>query len=301
MLTQPYVTPAMFEAFPTWLDLDNLVPGGMASVQTDVLADALLAASDWAVGVCDEMPLHAHWVQNEDQRARSKGSGRVYVRPKHIPLRAITSMSWGSDPSSMTAVSLPDPTMWFEDGRRVSWRPGGGITQFSGPALEFGPRPGPARQVYVTWSYIPGFPVTTFASAVAEGASSVEVTDPTGILPGDVLRVFDPGVTEALTVASTYAPSVPAVPPAPTVIPLAANAANAHAEGTGITEMPRKMMQAVIAYGVSLLMRDDVSEEAPASPFGPAARTTENGRGGQASGIINDAYGWLAPYRPTLR
>jgi hypothetical protein len=246
------------------------------------------------------MPLHAHWVQNEDQRARSKQNGRVYIRPRHIPLRAITSMSWGCDPSSMTAVSLPDPTMWFEDGRRVSWRPGGGISQFSGPALEFGPRPGPAREVYVSWSYIPGFPVTTFASAVAADASTVELTDPTGVLPGDVLRIFDPGLTEALTVASTYTPVLPAVPPVPTAIPLAAATANAHAEGTGVTEMPRKAMQAIIAYGVALLMRDDVSAEEPASPFGPAART-DNVRGGQAGGLINDAYGWLRPYAPTWR
>jgi hypothetical protein len=35
-LTAPYVTPAMFTAYPTWLDLDNLVPGGIANVQEDV-------------------------------------------------------------------------------------------------------------------------------------------------------------------------------------------------------------------------------------------------------------------------
>jgi hypothetical protein len=48
-------------------------------------------------------------------------------------------------------------------------------------------------------------------------------------------------------------------------------------------------------------MRTDVSEEEPASPFGPAARTTSAPNGGQAGGLVNDARGWLAPYKPTLR
>jgi hypothetical protein len=61
------------------------------------------------------------------------------------------------------------------------------------------------------------------------------------------------------------------------------------------------MLQAVVAFTVAILMRDDVSEEEPASPFGPAARTTGNGRGGQAAGLVNDAYGWLAAFKPTLR
>lgn len=300
VLTRPYVTPAMFSAYPTWLDLDNLVPGGVANIQADVLADVLLAASDWAIGQVNDMPLHGHLVSGENQRAVIKAGGRAYVRPEHIPIRSVTSLSWGADPSSMSAVTLPDASMWFEDSRRMSWAPGGGITQFRGPSLQFGPRVSAPGQLYVTWSYVAGFPSTTI-SAVSSGVSTVTVADPTGILPGDVLRIFDPGVSEALTVASTYVPSVPAVPPAPTAIPLAAATQNAHAAGTGITGMPRKVLQAVIAYGVALLMREDVSAEEPASPFGPAARTTGSERGGQASGLVNDAISWLRPFAPTLR
>jgi hypothetical protein len=65
--------------------------------------------------------------------------------------------------------------------------------------------------------------------------------------------------------------------------------------------MPRKVLMAVIAYTVALLMREDVSAEEPASPFGPAARTTGSERGGAAAGLVNDARGWLRPYAPTLR
>lgn len=299
-LSQPYVTPGMFAGFPTWLDLDNLVPGGIAAMQADELADVLLTASDWAVGVCEDMLLHAHLVSGEQLRTRVGGNGRIYVKPRDIPVRQILSLSYGWDPSAMVALSLPDSSMWVEDGREVSFAPGGG-TAFQGPMIQFGSSPRPGTAVYVDWSYVPGFPSTTLSAPAASNAGSVTVTDPTGILPGDVLRIYDVGKSEALTVASTYIPAIPTIPPTPTAIPLAANTANGHNSGTGVTEMPRRALQAVIAYAVSLLMREDVSAEEPASPFGPSARTTGGGRGGQASGLVNDAYGWLAPYKPTLR
>lgn len=309
-LAVPYVTAAGFIAYPTWLDLDDLLPGGVAALQTDVLADVALAASDWAIGELENMPLHGHFVQNEYQRSRSGNNGRVYIRPRHIPLRAITSLAWGCDPSSMTADTLPDSTMWIEDGREVSFRPGAGITQFTGPAIQFGPAARPDMPVYVTWSYVAGYPNTTLSVPCSLGASSVTVADPTSILPGDVLRIYDTGDTssvtaanEAITVASTYTPAIPTVPPVATPIPLAAGTTTqfAHEATTWTTGFPRKATQAVIAYMVALLMREDVSAEAPVSAFGPAARETGGQRGGQAAGLVNDASRWLSRYAPTLR
>ena len=117
VLSQPYVTPAMFKGFPTWLDLDNLVPGGIANVQDDVLADVLLAASDWAVGECGDMLLHAHLVSGEQLRTRAGAGGRIYLKPRDIPVRQVISVSYGWDPSTMASLALPDSTMWVEDGR----------------------------------------------------------------------------------------------------------------------------------------------------------------------------------------
>jgi hypothetical protein len=300
-LAQPYLTAAQFQAYPTWLDLDNLVPGGAAGLQTDALNDVLLAASAWAIGECENMPLHAHYVQGEQLRTRATGTGRIYIKPRDIPVRAITALSWGSDPSTLTAVPLPDGSMWVEDGREVSFVPGGGVAQFSGPAIQFGPQTRPGTQIFVNWSYVPGFPSTFMPSGVSSGNSTVTVADPAGILPGDVLRIYDVGQSEALTVASTYAPATPTIPPTPTAIPLAANTAHAHAAGVGITGMPRQLLQAIYAYGVALLMREDVSAEEPVSAFGPAARATGGQRTGAAAGLVNDALGWLSPFRPTLR
>lgn len=300
VLSRAYVTNAMFKGFPQWLDLDNLIPGGVAGVQDDSLADVLLAASDWAVGACEDMLLHGHLVSGEQLRTRAGPGGRLYVKPREIPIRAVVSLSYGADPSLMTALALPAPSMWIEDGREVSFIPSAGLS-FVGPAIQFGMVPLPEMLTYVQWSYVAGYPFALLSSPVAQGATSVTVDDPAGILPGDTLRVYDPGQSDAVTVAGTYVPQVPTVPPTPTSIPLAGSFAHAHAAGTGITGMPRKILQAVIAYAVALLMREDVSEEEPVSGFGPAARTTAGTRGGAGAGLVNDALGWLMPYRPTWR
>ena len=308
VLAQPYVTPAMFAGFPQWLDLDNLIPGGVEALQEDELAEALLSASSWAIGVVDNMPLHGHWVQNENIRTRAGAGGRVYIQPRHVPVRAITALSWGGDPTCMYADTLPDSTMWIEDGREVSFRPGGGFVQFSGPAIQFGPQLRPQLPVWVTWSYVAGFPNSVLSASCEAGADSVSVTDPTSILPGDVLRIYDAGDTsstvgasEALTVASDYAPALPTIPPTVTSIPLAAATQYAHDTGIGITGFPRRALQAIIAYTVALLMRDDTSADRPATGFGPAAGGRDQAPRTQPGALVAEAEGWLRSFAPVFR
>lgn len=297
----PFLTADGFRAYPTWLDLDNLIPGGAAGIEDDELTDVLLSASTWCNSVCENMQLGGHYVQGEQLRTRLTSAGRIVMQPRDIPARAIVSLSFGYDPDALTPAALPLAGMWNEQGKLLSFRPGGAVATFTGPAIQFG---GPARRagtVYVEWSYIAGYPSTTLAAPLAADASSATLTDPTSVLPGDVLRIYDPGASEALTVASTYIPAIPTAPPTAAAVPLAAPAAFAHDEGTGITGMPRDILQAAITYAVSLLMREDVSAEEPVSAFGPSARSTDEGRGGQAGGLINDAEIRLAPYRPTYR
>lgn len=284
--SRPWLTPDMFRAYPTWLDTDNLIPGGISGLQDDSLADALLAATDWAVGELGNMRLDAHLVSGEERRLRVQPGGRVLIQPSCVPVRAVVSISWGTDPSSLVTPALgtlsPLPG---NDGWEVSFLPGWSCGSW----------------VFVNWSYVAGFPSALLAAAASQSDPTVTVDDPTGILPGDTLRIFDPGASENLTVASAYVPAVPTIPPTPTPVPLAASVRNDHDEGTGITGMPRRALQAVIAYTVALLMREDVSGEEPVSPFGPTARTTSGSRGGQAAGLVNDARGWLGDFRPPLR
>ena len=49
ILTQPYVTVAEFKTAPTWLDVDNLVPGGIPEQQD---AELFERASPAGHGAC---------------------------------------------------------------------------------------------------------------------------------------------------------------------------------------------------------------------------------------------------------
>jgi hypothetical protein len=308
-VTVPYLTPAQFIAYPTWLDLANLVPNGLQSLQTDVLADVLLAASEWADSTCGNMRLSAHLVSGENLTTRISG-GRVRLQPRDVPVVAVTSLSYGWDPAALTSLPLAAGVLWNTDGRLVSFRPGGPGPVFTGPAIQFGADPGYSGPVYVSWSYVAGYVATSLPSGCSAGASSVTVADPTGIMPGQVLRIYDKGTaaaggtgaTEALTVAASYVPQVPGVAPVATSIPLAANTVYAHGNGIGITGMPRDMLQAVIAYAYSLLMRDDMSSQAPPTGFGPTAQNTGQPPGmTTAAGLCAAASAWLAGYKPVLR
>jgi hypothetical protein len=299
-LAVPYLTPGGFKAYPTWLDLDNLIPGGADALQEDELADVLLTASEWCVATCENMRLDGHYVQGEQLTVRASPSGRITLQPRDIPVRSIVSLSFGWAPGALNALSLPDPSMRNTGGRLVSFRPGSLSQQFTGPAIQFGAGIRPQCETYVNWSYVAGFPNSTLKTALAAAATSVTVADPTSILPGDVLRIYDVGVSEALTVASTYVPAIPTSPATATAVPLAAPARFTHQPGTGITGFPRKILQSVIAYTVALLMREDVSYEEPVAGFGPAARSVAAGSG-MAGGLVNDALEFLAPYRPVFR
>lgn len=297
----PYVTAAQFSTYPTWLDLDDLVPGGVANQQTAVLNDVLLAATQWAINTVEGMPLHAH-LDSRNTRARTNAVGRIVVKPAHIPVRQVVSFSYGWDPTAMAPLTLPDSSQWIEDGRSVSYLLNGpGALNFTGPQIQFGRGPGPNWETYVNWTYVAGYANTTLSAAAGVNATSLTLADPTGVLPGDLLRIWDDSNTasEAVTVSPTYVPPAPTWPPTPASVPLASATGFAHGVGVGISDMPRDILQAVVMYGIGLLMRDDVSSEEPFAnaPFGPAARRSTGG--GQAGGLISEGERMLAPYRPT--
>jgi hypothetical protein len=150
----------------------------------------------------------------------------------------------------------------------------------------------------MSWDYVAGFPSTVLAADCTEAAGTLSLADATSVLPGDPLRFYDGASSEVVTVAAGYIPQVPTVPPAVTTVPLTAPAQYAHDSGILCTGMPRAILQAVICFTVAFLMREDVSEEMPVDAFGTGRRLTEEGRGGQAGGLINDALGYLAPFRP---
>jgi hypothetical protein len=295
----PYVTLDEFKTYPTWMDVGNLVPGNVTTgIQDAALSDVLLAASQWAENYVGNMPLRAH-VLSSNTRARTNRRGRLYLKPEHVPVRQVVSLSYAPDPNRLIGLNLAASPPWIEgQGREVSFTLSGQLF-FTGPMLQFGNVPSPEQETFIAWTYVAGWPNTVLSSAPSGGASSISVADPTGILPGDQLRIWDDAnvATEVIYVQSTYVPPVPAWPPVAGAIPVTPNLAKAHNIGVGVGEMPRPVHQAVICYAIGLLMREDVAGERPfaGSPMGPSIRRSQDSRG-KAGGLLSEAERLLTKY-----
>lgn len=135
-----------------------------------------------------------------------------------------------------------------------------------------------------------GHTATKLASPSAAGAATLTVADPTGIYPGDVLRLWDPGAEEAVTVAAGYAPGTAAVG-------LASPTIAAHAAGCGVSGLEADVHQAVILKAVSMLLREPTaaSGDWPEAPYGPTAEASR--RRTRMGELSAEACALLRPFR----
>lgn len=255
-----------------------------------------MRASGWADNYC-ELRLGAHTV-TEQTRARPDRDGLLYLTPSNFPVRSVLALGYGSNFQEMQL--LPSLTQtWVEDARGIVISLLPYSAQFIG-SLQFGPVARPDSQLFIEYQYVAGYANTVLTSAVAAGGTSLNVLDPTGFvgpstgivgtLAGSTARIWEPGVEEAVTIASGYTAGN-------TTIPLASALTNPHAAGVTVSEFPAEVRQAIICHTVGLLLREDVTDDEPwpGTPFGPTARESE--RGGKAGGLLNHAMMLLEPYR----
>lgn len=299
LLTDPYVSVAEFRAAPTWLDSDDLIPGGASSQQDDELKNVLLRASAWADNHCN-LRLGAH-VVTEQMRGRVNRFGQLMLHPSNFPVRSVTNLAYGADFQRLTTISNT-AQYWVENeqGIVIALFPNSG--QFMG-SLQFGSVAPDGGEVFVQIQYIAGYASTTLTANVTPSSSTMPVADATGFLApstalvgtlrGSVARVWDPGQEEAVSVNTGYTAVT-----GPATVPLAASFQNSHAQGVLVSEMPAEIHQAVICYAVGLLMREDVTAEEPFAhtPYGPTARKAGR-NSSKAGGLVNEAECLLNPYR----
>lgn len=300
--TAPYITPAEFLASPTWLDSQDLVPGGDTAQQTAELYNVLLKASGWANRIA-EQTLGAHVVIESDRYPVDPTWGNIYIVPLNNPVRQVQALAYGSDFQNLSLMTITGTNPWIERQESII------VSQFTSSAnlssLQFGP---PVRAgsdfAYVQFKYVAGYCTTTLTAQAAAGATQITVADPTGLvaaqtgglmgtIPGSVARIWDPGFEEAVQVSPNWAAGT-------NPVLLASPLLNAHAVGAGVSEMPAELHQAIQALTVALLMREDVSYEEPygQTPFGPTVR--ESHSGGQAGGLVGNAREILLRYAPRV-
>lgn len=293
MLTQPYVTPASFKAYPTFIPLTNLRPGDVvASDQDAQLNNMLLTASQWVDDQCamgtPGGTISAH-LQVDNVRLRLSRSGRISYHADHSPVTALVGLAMGPSPDSLTALTDLS-NLWIEDGVQIVGYPAGAVAPAMS-ALQLG-APVTAGELFARWTYVAGFVATQLAASVAVGASSCTVTDPSGIVAGTVLRVWDPGAEEAIAVASTYVAGS-------TTVPITGTFAKAHDPSTspiGVSNLPATVRQAVIFYTMALLMRPDegVGDAFPDSRVSSSIRANDSRQDG--SGLVTEAVRLLEDY-----
>lgn len=291
MPTVPYVSTAAFTAHPTYLDVDDLRSGSTSAAdQTAELNNVLLMASQWADNRCN-LPLAAHTaVQN--CRARVDRWGNLKLHAEHIPVLSLSTVGYGWTPTTLTTTSAAGA--WVEDGRVIVYPLGGATGPWSG-SLQFG-TPLPGGEVFVQLTYTAGWVATQTAAASLVGATSLTVSDPTGIMPGGQYRLWEPGAEETVTVSTSWTPPAVTVPPAATAVPLAAPTLFAHASGHDVSGMPADMRLAVINYAVSTLMRPDTAAEDAYPDTSLASGTRRNDPRQDGSGLVAEAERILSQY-----
>ena len=287
MASIPYVTTAVFKAHPTFLDLNNLRSGdSVLADQEAELATILLMASNWAdeqTGREDGSLQAAAYV--ERVRLRPDRQGRLTYRPDYYPVQQISGLSWGTDPANLTA--LTDLTGLFIEKKKWVTAPLGHFATGMS-SLQFG-APTSDRELYTQWAYVGGYPHTTLAAASASGATSLTVANPVGITAGQVLRIWDPGAEEPMTVAASYVAGS-------TEVTLAAPLVNAHTTGAMVSALPPAAVLAVINYATAALMRPDTAAEDayPDTRVRSSTRKADSRKDG--SGLVAEAQRLLVPY-----
>lgn len=293
LVNVPYVSPAMFKAWPTFAQVDNIVAGVVDAVSNLAeLNTLLIEASQWATDQANS-PLHAH-VHVENKRLKVKRDGAFSWHPAHNPVRLVTALQYayagqlGDAGSVQTVTDLSG--QWIEEGAQVFLPFPAMGTSLGG--IQFGP-PVQSSPMYTTWTYVAGNVVTRIAADVLAGASVLTVADPTGIQAGGKLMIWDcPASVEAVTVGTNYAVGS-------TTVQLSGPLRFAHtaANDVLIGDMPSSLQLAVVLYTASLLMRPDSTREDafPDTRTGLTTRSEDARRDG--TGLVAEAYRLIRSYQ----
>jgi hypothetical protein len=231
---RPYLTVAEYKNAPTSIDYDNLVVGGNAAAQDAELARVILRASSFM----DEY-LNQNLVANrqtETQRTRFTPQGYISLHPNQSPIISLESFYYGPTPNLLSALT-DCSNAWFEAQQIIIPISSMALNWSSQGPLAFGGG-SPTQQIFTKYTYVAGFVNNPIVTATA-GASSLVVERATGIVAGQMLRIFDGANTETVYVSSAYTYGS-------TTVSLASPLLYTHAAGTQVSNLPNAIKEACI-------------------------------------------------------
>lgn len=272
----PYITVQELKRSPIYTQLQKLVPGSSDADRDAELGRIVLRVS--AMINAEVNQNLAATVDNEVGPVYVSDDGALRIHTRSNPIVQVLSVSVGSDPYSLAPVS--DLSHVVLDPWRITIPRGASQVQGGNLPLSGFGRPG--QRIWGEWSYINGYPVTTLTGQVAAGATSITVSNATGILPGQtVLTVEDGKWLEMVLPTAVNGNTL-------TVAPLM----YAHQAGTGVSALPDDIKE------VTLLLVSRLHDTWSLS----MGAITHDGTGAKVPGAkvkraMCDAAVMLSPYR----
>lgn len=236
-----YITTAEYKSAPTAQQTSNLVVGGNEAAQDAELAAVILRASSFMDEYLNQNLVATQTV--ETQRIRMTPQGYISLHPNNNPILALVSFQYGSDPNNLQTLTDPS-TAWFENSQVIIPLSQLATTYTSQGPLAFGGT-SPYTQIFTKYTYISGY-VNTITGAANAGATSITVSDGTGIIAGQQYLITDGSKTERVTVASNYTLGS-------TTVPLTSALAYTHLAGASFSNMPGAIKQACILLTTAFL------------------------------------------------
>jgi len=246
----PYLTLDEFKNAPTAIDIDNLVFNSQdPDVQDAELNNVIARASSWIDTYCNQVL--AATTEQEQQRTRISADGTIRLHPRYNPVIALTAFQYGNPSTDLQTI--PDCSQaWIEDQVIIVPYANLSLTYSSQGALQFGFPTSPRVETYIRYTYIAGYANTTIATATAT-QSTLTVTNGTGIVAGQMMKIYDGMSSENVTVASTYTFGS-------TTVPLVSPLGYSHASGISISALPPAIKEAAILVTTAFLkVRGDSS------------------------------------------
>jgi len=243
-----YITVAEFKNAPTSLDINSLVVGGNQIAQDAELANVITRACSYMNEYLNQNLVANRYT--ETQRVRVNNQGYLALHPNNNPIIALESLLYGATPNNLQ--TLTDPSQcWFEPqqvlvplGQMANTYSSAGPLSFGGWATR--------QQLFTKYTYVSGYVNTTILTATA-AATSLTVASGIGILAGQSLHIYDGGLSETVTVASTYVYGS-------TTVPLTSALLYSHLAGVAIGNLPTAIKQAAILVTTAFLrIRGDKS------------------------------------------
>lgn len=282
--SNPYLTVAEYKDAPTAIDLDNLVYNNIdPEAQDQELKNTIARASSWIDTYCNQVL--AATVETEQQRTRIRPEGTIIWHPRYNPVVALTDLNFGADPNNL--VQVPNPNVcWIEPAQIIFPYAQLGVNFTSQGPLGFGYPSYGNYPIYLKYTYVNGYVNSVIVSAIAT-STSLTVDRGTGILPGEMLRIYDGIKTEDVIVDSTYTFGS-------TTIPLTDPLIYDHDPGVSISALPPAIKEAAILVTTAFLkVRGDNS-----LVMGVGTQPSQIAPGAQALGEeIQMAKELLMPYR----